>query len=490
MNTNEYIKHQLLKNPDVKHLMDYMRTENHKCYVAGGAITCIATGKFDQIEDYDIYFGSVESAVVAIRYMKENNPHVAFVSDKSITYVMKDGVKIQFVYNGFYPKAEDIFKDFDFYLCMGAYDNLKDSVIVHENFWMHNSQRYIGFNTGTKYPIISQLRLDKYKGRGYKTSRNEQLKIALTIADLNLTTWEEAKAQIGNTYGFTLADFKDCENTPFSIDALIERIESTSDGEDLPMQEHYLYPHDAVDFMLEGKSIEYILIGDEQNYVDPYVLEAESSVKDLISRGLLTTVEVSKDEFLQGDFFVIESNSKNVGDIINRTTYIYNREHLENSYYGSNDKVIYKVSFYEDDVKTITDGYIAVSKCTLVEKVCRASQISQFNKGEHVEYRPNANMKRSSSNNSGWAFKENSVFIQGEISQLKKMREEHIKNHVLITESGVGYAHHTFAGVILQGGEDITAEELLYFMDGFNLSFGGNIAIHEDGTFSGRYNTD
>ena len=43
---------------------------------------------------------------------------------------------------------------------------------------------------------------------------------------------------------------------------------------------------------------------------------------------------------------------------------------------------------------------------------------------------------------------------------------------------------------ILQGGEDITAMELLYFMDGWNLCFGGEISIKENGEFSGRYNTD
>ena len=52
------------------------------------------------------------------------------------------------------------------------------------------------------------------------------------------------------------------------------------------------------------------------------------------------------------------------------------------------------------------------------------------------------------------------------------------------------YAHTTFKGVILQGGEDITAMELLYFMDGWNLCFGGEISIKENGEFSGRYNTD
>ena len=34
------------------------------------------------------------------------------------------------------------------------------------------------------------------------------IKIGLAVASLNFTTWEEAKKQLGNTYGFTLADFQ------------------------------------------------------------------------------------------------------------------------------------------------------------------------------------------------------------------------------------------------------------------------------------------
>ena len=81
-------------------------------------------------------------------------------------------------------------------------------------------------------------------------------------------------------------------------------------------------------------------------------------------------------------------------------------------------------------------------------------------------------------------------FQRGKISQLKELREEHIKKHVLVGDKTPQYAHTTFKGVILQGGEDITAMELLYFMDGWNLCFGGEISIKENGEFSGRYNTD
>ena len=65
-----------------------------------------------------------------------------------------------------------------------------------------------------------------------------------------------------------------------------------------------------------------------------------------------------------------------------------------------------------------------------------------------------------------------------------------VKKFVVKTEGSVKYAKNTFKGVILEGGEDIKAEELLYHMDGYNLCFGGSITINKDGTFSGSYNTD
>lgn len=296
MNTNEYMKHKLLQNSDINHLMTYMKKEGHKCYVAGGALTSIATGKHDQIEDYDCFFADVNSCVAAIRYMKDNNPHVGFVSDKAITYVMKDGTKIQFIYDDFYPTAEDIFKSFDFTVCMAAYDNMQECIVTHESFWMHNAQKYLKFNSGTKFPIISSLRVSKYNTKGYKTSRNEMIKIGLAIASLNLTSWEDAKKQLGNTYGFTLADFKDCEDTPFSIEDLIERIESTSDGETMPMQDQYLYPHNAIDFLLLGEPIKYVTINGDKVFVDPETENCESGIETLIDDGLLEQVEVSLED--------------------------------------------------------------------------------------------------------------------------------------------------------------------------------------------------
>lgn len=472
MNTNKYIIDKLKSNISVAHLLTYM-SENGGCYVAGGAMTAIATGKHDQIEDYDIYFPSKEAAVSAIRYMKENNPHVAFVSDKSITYVMGDATKIQFVYYDFYPTADDIFKHFDFTVNMMAYDCRDDKLYTHEAFWMHNSQRFLSINTGTKFPIISQLRLDKYVKRGYKTSRNEMLKLALTIANLNITTWEQAKEQIGNTYGFTLADFKDCEGTEFSITSLIERIESTSDGEGMPMQDQYLYPHDAVDFVIEDKPIKYVIINNEEYYVNPYTQEVEGSIDILVEKGVLTKVEVCSKQLLEGDWYTFESKRLEKGGTISNwgMTRLYRKEALGNHNHG----LLYKVVFTEDQVQGFEGGVVQVKTSEVVELVCRAEHVHSFKKGD-VVFRENAKMKPQSAGNT-------KPVLTGE-------RIKFIRENTLSTGGKVMYARNSFSGVVLEGGEDITADELLHLHDGCGVPFGGRCSINSNGTYSGEYNTD
>lgn len=495
MSTKEYMIGKLLSNNSVRHFMEYMK-DNGGAYIAGGALTSVATGNHDKIEDYDVYFTDVNSAVAAIRYMKENNPHVSFVSDKSITYVMKDSVKIQFIYYAFYPKAEDIFAHYDFYINCAAYDAVTQELVVHENFWMHNAQRYIGVNVGTKFPILSNLRLDKYIKRGYHTSRNEVLKISLAIASLNIDSWEKAKIHIGNTYGFTLADFEDCEKELFSMEKLIERIESCNEGlqsNTLPMQEQYLYPHDAVDFLLLGKPIEVYTINGCKFYKDPYVEDAALSVEALVERGLLTEVEVDTYELLSQKFYLVAKGTMTLG-VQQPTKWdsgrVYTIGTLPTYISGGNSETVYEVTIKEEDIAEYSGGQFTVSHFTPVAIVGIVAQMKDYKNGVPVVYKPVARMRGGSANERGWVFNANQAEMVAKIQKVKEDKLEHLRAHVIKEGGSVGYAHNTFTGVILQGGEDITPFELLCYMDDFNLSFGGNISIREDGTFSGRYNTD
>lgn len=305
---------------------------------------------------------------------------------------------------------------------------------------------------------------------------------------------EEAKKQLGNTYGFTLADFKDCEKTPFSIEALIDRIEQVGDGENLPMQDQYMYPYNALDFMILGNPVEYVTIKDNKVFVDPLARDCEDGLDTLIEEGLLEEVEVKLEDLTQGEYYLVESNSLSVGDVKEYSGWnkvsVYKLEDMKFKH-GNKGKILYKVSFNTSDVADfVDDGGVTVSKLTIVDKVCRYEQLDDLKKGLQVEYKPNAKMNPSSVNKHGWAFTKDESFERVKIHQLKELRHEHIKKHVWITDKTPKCAHTTFKGVVLQGGEDITSTELLYFADDWSLCFGGEISIRENGEFTGRYNTD
>ena len=475
MNTNEYIINKLLQNSHISTLLSNLKSAGSKCYVAGGALTCIATGKADSIEDYDIFFADLDSAVSAIRYMKEDNPHVAFVSDKAITYVKGDGTKIQFIYNEFYPEAKDIFKSFDFTINMVAYDNMEKSLTVHENFWMHNSQRFLSFNSGTLFPIISSLRLDKYKNRGYKTSRNEVIKIGLAIANLNITSWEEAKKQLGNTYGFTFADFSGVKDKPFTIEALLDCIANVVDGESMPMQETYLYPHNVVDFVLLNKPLEYMVVGGKEYWVDSYASDVSDNLDSLIETGKLSKVEVVSSEILSGDWYYVSGERLERGTVIDQNFWGVRAYRKESLYTNDQKAFIYKVKFEEKDLKDFEGDYVNVGKLEIQGLICRTNQLSSFKKGT-VTFRESAKMTPH------WSKNKNPNSTEERIKL--------IRDNIASTGGRVMYARNSFEGIILEGGESITADELLYMYDGCGVPFGGSCKVNADGTFSGVYNTD
>ena len=497
MNTNSFVINKLKSNNTISQLLSYMK-DNGGCYVAGGALTCIASGKHDEINDYDIYFPTKESAVEAIRYMKDHDPHVTFTSDKSISYKIND-VDIQFIYTDFYPKPEDIFKHFDFTINMIAYDCRDETLTFDENFWLHLSQRYLSINTQTKFPIITNLRIDKYKQRGFKTSRNQMIKLSLAISNLKIDTWEEAKAQIGNTYGLTLADFNDVKGTPFSLEALFERIDSVSNEIDplnIPMQENYLYPHNAVDFLLLGEPVEYININGNKHFTDINTLDCEIGIEELVERGLLEYKESSLKDWLQGKtYYTVYEGSEEALKESFKSTWnkpkIYTKEDLDFTYASSTSN-IYRVTFKPDDVVKLNKQSVEIKYSSDIEVtyICKVFDKDLFKSGNPFIARKIAKVEGDSFSFNGHAFDRDGDAKRWRIKVIKEYRSEHIEKFVVKTGGGVSYAKNTFKGVILEGGEDIKAEELLYHMDSYNLCFGGSITISKDGTFSGSYNTD
>ena len=193
---------------------------NYNCFIAGGAITSVFTNK--EINDIDIYFRSKND----LRdFVTENKLFIVYATDKSFTFKVDDTI-FQAIYFDYFEKAEDIFERFDFTVCMGAYDFLEDNFILYKDFLRHNSQKVLRVNTTTDYPIISALRVDKYKKKGYSISKGEFIKILMIINKLKIESFQDFKSHCGGMYGdnFDKA-FESVENEDFDMNKALDKLD-------------------------------------------------------------------------------------------------------------------------------------------------------------------------------------------------------------------------------------------------------------------------
>ncbi len=203
------------------------------CWIGGGAITSVFTNK--PINDIDVYFPNKEafSNVMAHVYgvswngggdLSFRNCIVQHVTNKSIL-ITSDEEKVQFIVFRFFESVQDIFDSFDFTAVMGAFNMKDEEFILHPDFLKHNAQRFLSFNKGTAYPLISMLRVDKYRERGYTTSKQEMLKIGFAINAKNFDSWEKAIDEVGSMYGLDPEKVFDTTK-PFSIDEVITQLDN------------------------------------------------------------------------------------------------------------------------------------------------------------------------------------------------------------------------------------------------------------------------
>lgn len=215
------------------HLQDILR--KHKCIIAGGSVTSAFTQT--AINDIDVYFRSKESLIEALKEMEgvgnDIFSHSAgyvikYVSEKAVLFFdLGTRQDVQFIYQDFYDSPSAVFHNFDFTVNMGAIvlgDDIEDDILVMtDDFVKHNLQRKLVLNKNTLYPVISALRVNKYKAKNYEMSGIEYLKLMLCISALELNTWEDFKEQLGGVYG--LQNDYVLEGA-FSIDFALEMLEN------------------------------------------------------------------------------------------------------------------------------------------------------------------------------------------------------------------------------------------------------------------------
>lgn len=211
--------------------MDY-KDEKHKimsltpagladCFIAGGAVTSVFTG--NPINDIDVYFKSEKAFQTAVADAYNSSFWCVASSARAVTFSDNDNI-VQFMHFDFFPTAEDIFKAFDYTIVMGALDLDSGEFVFHDDFLKHNSQRFLRFNKGTRYPLASATRVLKYQQRGYTIGKGDILKIALACRGVEINSWDQLVDQLGGAYGDKVALIGKYNEKPFSLDAAIDAL--------------------------------------------------------------------------------------------------------------------------------------------------------------------------------------------------------------------------------------------------------------------------
>lgn len=207
---------------------------DHGCIIAGGAITSVFTNT--EINDYDIYFRSKEDFTKIFKevyhdYYDDTLEYDLGFGDATASVVTKKALllfhgesKIQFIVNDFYQTPEEIFAHFDFTCCMGALKMQDETFVLHEDFLKHNAQKYLSFNPATLYPLVSALRVNKYKDRGYSISKAQLLRVLLAVNKKEISDCSPLADEIGGMYGSSPEEIFDMTK-PFSLDETIAQLE-------------------------------------------------------------------------------------------------------------------------------------------------------------------------------------------------------------------------------------------------------------------------
>jgi len=231
INGNKYIKQDSDFKSQIDNTLDLLGLEMFEALneanaiIAGGAV--LSNFTHQEVKDVDVYFRDKESMVKAfIRLTRSWDSVYLGHTDKSITMKDRDsGIIVQFIYFDYFPNAEAVFKAFDFTVCMVAIElnTGKQELVMHPSFLGDAISRTLHFNAGTKFPYISLVRTRKYKEKGYKIGKGNLLSIAVACASRPITSWDEAKEQLGGVYGYQV-DLEINESTPFSTEKLHEVI--------------------------------------------------------------------------------------------------------------------------------------------------------------------------------------------------------------------------------------------------------------------------
>lgn len=207
-NKQQYL---LLNKLKESKLFDLLK-ESH-AVIAGGAVRAVFAREF--IADYDIYFKNKEDLDSFLFKLDRLDFELVFSTDVAKSY-KKDDMKIQVIIlpELINQNPENIIGQFDYTICMGAYDFDTSSFVLENNFLEHLAQKELYYNVNGKYPLSSLFRLKKYFKKGYTISGSEIIKLGLAINNLKMKNYKDLKQQLQGIDTLFLKELTDKLMTP------------------------------------------------------------------------------------------------------------------------------------------------------------------------------------------------------------------------------------------------------------------------------------
>ena len=208
------------------------------CMIAGGALTSVFTNK--PVNDIDVYFPSQEAFTKVVTEIYGRSEHTIVTDfdidfdfgDAHVLHVTKKALllqseqqDVQLIGYQFYKNATEIFDAFDFSINMAALCMKTEEFSMKNTFMKHNAQKYLHFNPKTTYPLISALRVNKYRERGYTISKSQMLRVLLAINLKQIDSWEKLIDELGGMYGTPPEEIFDTTK-PFDLVYAMEALDN------------------------------------------------------------------------------------------------------------------------------------------------------------------------------------------------------------------------------------------------------------------------
>lgn len=365
----------------------YRQFELHNVMIGGGMITSLFTNS--QINDVDVYFRDEKSIIEFAENNLEGNFIISHTKKATMyAYQMKErDVLVQLIYYKCFKDAEELFKSFDFTMCMGVYDFWDEKFKLHDDFLLSNASKTLRFNVDTDYPLISAIRVHKYEQRGYSISKPEYFNILLATMRLDIQSYDELKDHIGGMYGVDYDElFDDVRDKEFSLDTAIEILKEVSDNEpyfhskkgcNLPFNQ-ILSNMDRTEInVIEMKGCLYRLTDD---YLRLEVRDISNRVVNVIEAdeffGKTKFYKFVKQlngklvSYFDNEFEYEFGNTVTPNDSGNGLLYFnYKSKINKSTYYTCSDKVLIEVEINGEDVLQTNENEIRVGKAKILREV-------------------------------------------------------------------------------------------------------------------------